>query len=166
MMRTAISPRFAMRMRRSRTTSALDHHARDCEAAIVRDRDVGVLASERPEALERRAVKLEPRLLAPGLDHLGLLPAHAGGEPGSDRLERGLLGRKAGGEMGDGILVPAAVLELGIGEQPVFQALPESLQRVHQAIDLDDIHSDSPDRHAPPSPGSMPAFQVAHYSGP
>ena len=110
-----------------------------------------MLASERPEALERRAVELEPRLLAPGLDHLGLLPADPVGESGSDRLERGLLGREAGREMGDGIHVPAAVVELRFGEQPVFQALPESLQRVHQAIDLDDIHSDSPDRHVPVS---------------
>ena len=71
------------------------------------------------------AVQDELGLAAAGLLDLGVLPGHSAREPGADRLEGRLLGGETRGQVGQRVLVPAAVLQLGRGEQAVLHALPE-----------------------------------------
>src|SRR5258706_14605080 len=99
------------------------------------------------EAVEGYLVVQQPGLLAAGLEHLGVPPAHPARQAGADRLEGRLLGREAGGQVGQRVLVGAAVGQLAGGEDALFHALAEALEGLDQALDPDDVHSDAPDRH-------------------
>src|SRR5204862_4538285 len=126
------------------SASALAHHAGDRQPAVMRERDVDAPAAEGPEALERDLVELEARLLAAGLDHLGVLPADAAAQARADRLERRLLGGEPCRQVGQRIMMGAAVGQLAFREEAFLHALAEALEGLHQPLDLDDVHADAP----------------------
>src|SRR5436309_2370994 len=136
MTRTAISPRLAISTRRKRAGMTGARRTRGGAVAGL-------------EALERDPREAQLGLLAAGLDDLGLLPADAAGEAGADGLERGFLGGEPGGQVGERVLVAAAVLELALGEEPLLHALAEAPQRLHQPLHLDHVDPDPLDGHHP-----------------
>ena len=62
-------------------------------------------------------------------DHLDVLPQHAAGMAGAERLHRRFLGRETAGEMGDRVAAARTIGDLLIGEDPVQEAVAIALQR-------------------------------------
>src|SRR5438477_10087128 len=92
-------------------------------------------------------MKLELGLPAAGLQHLELPEADAVAHAGADGLGGRFLGGEPDREMGQRILVPAAIGQLGLGEQPPLHARAEALEGFAHALHLDHVDADAANRH-------------------
>src|SRR3989440_11794358 len=118
-------------------------------------------APGQPE-LARAPREHERRGLAALAPYLQLAPAHAEPEPGAERLEAGLLGGEACGEVRHGVAPRAAVRDLLLGEDAPQEAVLPAVDHVAPARDVDAVHADAVDAHprsrtdlGPDEPGEL-----------
>src|SRR5438128_2227846 len=104
-------------------------------------------APGQPE-LPRAPGEHEGGRLASLAPHLELAPAHAEPEPRAERLESGLLGREARGEVRHRIAPGAAVRDLRLGEDTLQEPVPPAVDHVAHAWDVDEVDADAVDPHA------------------
>src|SRR2546430_2534491 len=104
-------------------------------------------APGQPE-LPRAPGEHEGGRLASLAPHLELAPAHAEPEPRAERLESGLLGREARGEVRHRIAPGAAVRDLRLGEDTLQEPVPPAVDHVAHARDVDEVDADAVDPHA------------------
>jgi len=112
------------------------------------ERQVKPVHATRPSDRGRAAREGDGRPLAPRPKDLDLAPAHAHGQPCTERLQRRLFGGEAGREV-LGRVVPGQGVGLLLGgEHPIEEALPPAVQEPPHSGDLAEVDPGADD-HEP-----------------
>src|SRR5882672_7605504 len=100
---------------------------------------------DRRQPLRGIAGQYQGRLARRQVDHPEVAPEHAGAKAGAERLGAGFLGGEALGIAGGAAGPRLRLAPLGLGEQALGEAAAETLQRLLDAADVDDVAADAED---------------------
>src|SRR5438094_363946 len=127
---------------------AYEHRLGERVLPLVTERQEHSAPAPGQPDLPRAPGEHEGGRLASLAPHLELAPAHAEPEPRAERLETGLLGREARGEVRHRIAPGAAVRDLRLGEDTLQEPVPPAVDHVAHARDVDEVDADAVDPHA------------------
>src|SRR5205809_5179952 len=127
---------------------AYEHRLGERVLPLVTERQEHSAPAPGQPELPRAPGEHEGGRLASLAPHLELAPAHAEPEPRAERLETGLLGREARGEVRHRIAPGAAVRDLRLGEDTLQEPVPPAVDHVAHARDVDEVDADAVDPHA------------------
>src|SRR5688572_8303383 len=80
-------------------------------------------------------------------EHFDILPQHAAGVPGPERLHRRFLRRKPPGQMRGGVPAPRTISNLMFGEDAPQEVIAIALEDIRDTRDVGDVEPETDDAH-------------------